>query len=1771
MSKEVEFYEKNTVDLKTRFYRYMDSLVTHKSISKIESLLYIIIHYTQLISGFFSEQVNLMDNKLMPDNYLSQLQTIIRIRDLFKSSFHTYELIMYFLFIIIIILSLLFAYRMYYTGKTIFYSYSEIVLNFSLKIFVYVLFQPILDFCLSLLCFSDKNPNFDKDITCNLVDKIFLTIVMLITFISTIAIGIFLSIYYNESFMLSNNPLSRISTKYELYNTINMIIFSIVLTYTYNLGPLIFILYNLVLSFVLLRFYLKLQPYYDQFINFLIGFFHVLYAWTSVFGVLFYFIKIKQVSIVFLSVGLCLFWMYYNLHFQMDEGRTLKTPFHKLRNKQSILLYIKNLVSKMNTLETNSEDKAEMVGIVHLHKVECPLVDCPSKIEKKRYYLPITDEWSKPEKLEINDRVYLNNFITFVYDFYIAQNIYSSDILMNLSIYYLQIIGNHCGAMYYYQRAANEKLTLEEKFMHFRTSELISKALVKSFKPSDEIATSLEEVNTSMYFKYQDLSEKFFCEISTDISLSTEFWKLFVTHDMKKKKLDFNKIFTLTDRIRFTKQKIEKVWKELFETYNGCNELFDLYECYVEYINDDDFLLRDLLKIRNKNYTLEGVFNYYSILFNHETGVIIASGDKGKEGMIEKVSENLTQIFQFNEEELKGMNVGFLMPRMFERDHRRFMQRAINVGEKRVVDKTLRTFAKDKFNNLLVLNISLKLFPILSESTFFCAMITKENLDDVILLDQEYNIQGMTDKLYKLFKLNQNIFQDCDVPFWMICKEFIHHYQTFMANNPLIKYNYGKKGDGGGIGKSFVKSGVSTTEDSTQPLSTQKTQINQQQNNNTELEFEINENADVQWEITIPPLFKLYTAEENKQQNFISMTMGIQREESEQFSSDVIMENSHEDDDNFTDETNKMLPATLESSTGSKSLTQQSYGGQDQDKEFQNAIGRYRSLFTTNSNNNYNELINNLDKLNEGNEQVFKFVISFSQIRYGEGKFGYVVRCIDNKADLDLSSNDDKITNKTDEGKDKMKFGFENNKTDLKDDTNNQIHQGVFDRRKYLAGLKQIEETTEEDINYLNMKLDNFHKLVTEDDHIMQSVDNYHQEILLLSRVLGANASAVLDENGSQSSSTSQYTNSITKKSRVQEIKSKIMLNVKKFYTLRLIKGLFISFMVLTLVFTIIYIFLYDSFITSTITIDNLHSSSLNILFFYIEIVSLISSLKGLYIITNRNNTSTTGEMYFNTYTSINIDTIVNDTQTAYEQYQQTLYQLITEIYANLVSSTSLLELNYTREISNRKDNRFIWSMVSEGFSFGEQDNDIGLMMSIAQTLSYINNLINASDLYFPFEIDVNADAEGKIKNKTEYILKNIIENTYSSELSKLITLTTQMDTICSKENRSNRETILFFSVGYTAITVIFACLYAMFLYLTNKNMEDGMYVISKIEPMYIEETLKSIDTFNKTILSKFRKKGERDQPIQRSKNFNETNMSTISVKSKEEEKEPEEENETGGFSDDNYHKKLSILSLSYLQSLCLIIIFGCFIIPVFLETNSLVNNANNFLETKEYFFNDLLKNALDVLTIKLKITNSSISEYVIYEKNTADEIKEIIINQINNYPKLNYFYKNKYILTMCAVIWNNSTKEYNMCISDTALSEYCSASDLFSLIQDKIYAINKNYEINGKNEVEKEFEGESFRALEYIHNKFFLKIPNKLFEVFVNSFEEYTDKKRYNMLLILIFMTFFLWSFSLYVLGYYMNSLINLLLISRCIFKIIPTKVINKTKELEDWIDDRY
>jgi hypothetical protein len=77
----------------------------------------------------------------------------------------------------------------------------------------------------------------------------------------------------------------------------------------------------------------------------------------------------------------------------------------------------------------------------------------------------------------------------------------SVDMYLNLSLYYLKVIGNYCQAIYYYKKATELKLSLREKYSFIRLSIQISKALVEKLKPSNEQCSELENLDVSMKFK----------------------------------------------------------------------------------------------------------------------------------------------------------------------------------------------------------------------------------------------------------------------------------------------------------------------------------------------------------------------------------------------------------------------------------------------------------------------------------------------------------------------------------------------------------------------------------------------------------------------------------------------------------------------------------------------------------------------------------------------------------------------------------------------------------------------------------------------------------------------------------------------------------------------------------------------------------------------------------------------------------------------------------------------------------------------------------------------------------------------------------------------------------------------------------------------------------------------------------------------------------------------------------------------------------------------
>ena len=468
-------------------------------------------------------------------------------------------------------------------------------------------------------------------------------------------------------------------------------------------------------------------------------------------------------------------------------------------------------------------------------------------------YLPLTNKFDDKNKKKLEDEVFLKNFLIIVMNYFIFADKCNADMYLNLSLYYLKVIGNYCQAIFFYRKVAELSLSYGEKFTFFRLRSQIAKTLVEKLKPPNEQCNELENLDVSMYFKYEELSENFFDEIGLDVNLSLDFWKEFQSpYKEPSKRLDFNKIFELTDKIGKTKKNIEVMWNKLLQIYSGVNNFFELYSEYIEQINDDDLKKRDLEALRRKNDSSNDHLNnkFYSLLFNKNTGIIIANGDKGKEGIIEFANKEIENIFKYRTFDLKGMNLTTLMPKMYEKEHSKYIENYFKIGQKTLIDKSdFKAFAKDKDNSIIKIGIAVKLFPILNDNVLFIGLINKENIDDIIFLDDKFNIQGMSLKLMKILNIdNKSLFQENEIPFYVICRKFVNFYSIFLQR-----------------AKKDLDSDKELKEIEAKE-NKEKNENNNNINNNKEdihENIEINENVELEYEIKLPQFLVDY-AERSK-------------------------------------------------------------------------------------------------------------------------------------------------------------------------------------------------------------------------------------------------------------------------------------------------------------------------------------------------------------------------------------------------------------------------------------------------------------------------------------------------------------------------------------------------------------------------------------------------------------------------------------------------------------------------------------------------------------------------------------------------------------------------------------------------------------------------------------------------------------------------------------------------------------------------------------------
>ena len=1832
-SKEFSLFSQDKISYKHKFYILMDLLITNQNSSRSEAVFFMLIFYIQIISGFYSEFLGVFDPKnSTSDKIFNYIEKIFRFKDLLIDKYSTFKTILIIVFLILVFFSFHFIYTCYKIKKTSFYSYSEMMLNFYIKFMIYICSNMIFDLTFANFCFDTNNPYF-KNISCKLKDNFFNAIISILIFIIASFFTVLIQFFYCDAMYLSTSFYSRIACNYELYSSLNTIIYSFLLSQVTYLSKEVFLLYNLIMSSIQFKFFIEHYPFYDKNTNILAGLFHILYVWTSAFSLIFAYIDFQEKGIIYLVSSVIILYFYFNLKYKIEEKVFLDTPFYKIKNRFHLLYYIKNLIDKMNHVEENPEDKALLSGIMQMHLLECPSKTCLTK-NKNKLYLPITNEWSDRSKLFIEDRVFMINFIASISQYFITQNTYSPDLVINLSLYYLEVIGNYCLSMFYYKKSKEMKMTLQEQFSFIRLRLRISKSLVEKLKGPNEPCPNLEDLNVTNYFKYEDLSQNFIDEINNDINLSLDFWKIFRKSQIDiTNKLNFNKIFHLTDKIRITKEKIEVLWDKLIKLYNGVNELFHLYFDYIEQINDDEFKKRELESLRRKNDNITEHLsqNFYSLLFSKETGIIIANGDKGKEGLIERTNNEIENIFKYKSEELKGMNVTSLMPKIFAKIHRSFIEKYYNYGEKKIIDKKdMKTFGKDKDNAIIMIRIGIKLFPMLNDSVYFVGLVIKENVDDVIFLDSQFNIQGMSAKLLKILNCdNKILFQNNEIPFYLICKKFVNFYKIFLQ---------GKKKD---IREKKNKntSSIITLDDlssNEEEESVKNNQLKNSKNNNVVEKqihdnIEINENIELEYEIRLPQFLIDYSDSTNKRLiKLIEQNKAIQNgtlnievanivnneEEGDNNSnnssidefgeSDLLVDdndrknvkeegaytnrneetkikNNNSSNKDISNITNNLINSSNNNISSEKpiikidnienptptptpngitptpdeNLLNVNYNNNDnvngdsskinqqnanldfnkkseEEKDFIMKVKQYKELFTKGKFDELDELIDDCNR--DSNSKEYKFNFTFDKYKFGIKNISYIVRCIDSKNE-GINSDNDSI-----EERDEKLIQY---------------------KKEKVISIKPLFEVLYKEKELLLNQENNLINIIEDNLKLQKLISTYKEDIHKMSIVHGQKkAEDMLDENASQNNHA-PFNADLVKKNRIEEIRANLLNNISNFFTLKYIKAVVFLIGIFSLTYGIVYIYLFLDIYEKLKLINESNINLFQSTLWMNNLIGTIISLSALYKNKLGNNAYN-----FNSYIQNNYE------------YFSTMKELCFHWYDNITDKFGELEDKIYNFISDQDQKKYFWDNQNITYTYKDVYDFESFPLAVSQSLSNINSVLKNN--YYSLNISQQGLNENS-KNYIEYIIFMTIENSFDNLLPNQYEKLKTIPTILCDYNSKSNSTLIIILLIYSSLMVILCINYGILLHLTNENMGEGFEKVSKIKLEKIEDTIKRIQNFN-VALKKFREKEEKKIGEKKEdKNQDGTTVNPTAINTNNTNNNNRDSMNNGFNIDAKKYTPLTILNWSYFQTLILFVVLGGFLIPIFYITNLMVNSTNKIINVEEFIFGKILIASSSTVKVKCFMLNCDTTINLEFSELISKENVQDIVQGISIFNNLDIFYNDKFLLDACASIHSYNSSNYENCIKDELIQSANNTESLLKLIQETIDNIYKDYKLKkGKivtlkdgtlQEFKNEFlyESNSFYILEYVFYNYISPVSDNFSEICNKGLLDYLNNKRNIVVFLLIMFSIIIIGLCIYIGFFFVNRLIHLLSVSRCILKIIPTSVINNTQELEMWIESKY
>ena len=1711
------FYDNKHIDYKTRFYLLMNLLTSNQSNSFLELIIFLTFYYGQFISIFFSKKLLIFNSDENTSDYvLYNLYRILRFVVIFitKDSKY-YEFILYFFlsFYIIVFFYFLFVLKNINYSST--YNLKYLILNFLLKFTFYILSNNCYDILTVHFCIGFNEHDTIEGYKCSPFTRPVKLILAIFLNILSLCEAIFYQYFTTNIFFLMDTYYTQIGTHYWIYMILVGFFTNIMfrLSNTIKIETVFIII--LILNFSLFFYYKNKVIFYNFTTHLICGIFHILYGYSTLFFFIFYYIDVREKGIIYIISSIIVVIIFLNIHENFFRHLFFDIPFYQITNKNYLLFYIKYIMFLINN-KIIKQNKALLSGIIKLHIRECPNSDCPI-INTEKLFLPLTEEWTDRSKNFLNDNIYLFFFIKVIMQYYISHNCYNNELLLNFSYYYLFVIGNKCQAIYLYEKTKKMQMNLIEYFSLQRLKFIINNSLNVNLKKKNEECPNLENLNVTYFYKYQNYKDKFLNEIFTSLDLYENFWKYF-SHKLNKNIIDFNQVFKTTEKLMNSMKVIEDLWNKLTIINSGANDVIDFYTDYVDQINDDNFLKRNLEELKRKSeVNINNInLNYFNLLFKSEAGIAICNGDNGKEGIIENVNNEFCKIFNYKLEELKEFNIKNLMPKIFSNKHSSYMNNFIEIGEKKYIEKKEHTtYAKDKHNNIIVIKLSLKLFPILNNSLLFIGLIVPKKIDDIILIDDNFIIQGMSKKLLDIIQFkNTDFFLENDIPFYMICKNFLNFYKTFIKRE--IK------------GLKKEETFISVVSDINNFNNEKK------EENLIDQNIEINENIELEYEIKIPTYMKRYEEmtkknnnnETNNENDFYfeetaSLLSNRKHKNNKSLKNQQQINQYYVNNNNMNNNENNyniniITPKETTTPGNSKNLKkQQSISKED---IFLYKLRVYKKLF---DDNNINELEDNLEiDCKDNNTLVYKFNFTFKKFIYGNKELAFIIRCIDNKIEENDENSDEEGENKID------------NLNSLK---------CLKTKMNY---VKELNEITLIEKKIFDENITNFFDFLKEkkvDNELLNHLIEYKNEIKNYSRLnkKSKQNESMEDENLSQSNGTG-FNPDLSRINKILEIRRNTLKNNSNYYTLK-------YFLILPIILFISSLFFAMFLLVSYYSInENLQNADQYNVDFYLCIIRMSNIISSIISLKKLIDLSSVNEI--DLYNSFIADKeeyfsyLVNNTLYWYQTSFSFVYNLERNkhIYAgkNVGNEKKYMQINYYSNIS------FYQSFPYFIFLRGSLSNS-KTMLSLKNFKIYPP----------PYSYDANIEIL--------YQQYNLIENSFDIILPNSIEILDNNQKLLKNYNDKQINTIIILILIYLIITIICVFSYLYVLLITNKYMGTAIEKLVKISQDKINELIEKIITFRENYIKEMSIKYN-EQILVPSNNIN-INQN-----------ENEEKNKNNNNNDDNLNdfsldikknKKLNLQNSNYIHLALIFIIDIIVVIVLYIIINNIIKLNRKILRMHQFFLGKYLKVALSTIYIKCEIFGCKNNNELDFESFFDETIYYEIISIFPNFPLIYEYYYKFYLNDSCRAEGKEfNSEEYNNCYNNSLIKSFNNTNNFINFIFESVN--NFVFEIQSGKSPDNLVNSYIFNNLE---EALYLRVIPTIMN-FIKTIEKAVEtvfnKNLIKIITILVCYAIVLILFIEYIKDIFIPKIKYSLSVTKCLIRIIPTSIISTNKDLEIWLD---